>query len=44
MWNLQQHMKIHYGEKPFSCPYCSHRTVQKANLRKHIFLVHRKEH
>ncbi|XP_064080272.1 longitudinals lacking protein, isoforms H/M/V-like isoform X6 [Macrobrachium nipponense] len=41
--NLQRHMMIHYGEKPFKCPFCSHRANQKSNLKVHILKGHEVE-
>ncbi|XP_058133890.1 zinc finger protein 516 [Dasypus novemcinctus] len=34
--SLSQHMRKHTGEKPYKCPYCSHRAAQKGNLKIHI--------
>ncbi|KAK3881047.1 hypothetical protein Pcinc_014504 [Petrolisthes cinctipes] len=39
-YNLKRHFMIHRGEKPFMCPYCSHRTNQKGNLKYHILSAH----
>ncbi|XP_067856704.1 zinc finger protein 217 [Heptranchias perlo] len=33
---LAQHMHMHTNEKPFKCPFCDHRTSQKANLKIHL--------
>ncbi|XP_067904255.1 zinc finger protein 217 isoform X2 [Heterodontus francisci] len=33
---LTQHMHMHTNEKPFKCPFCDHRTSQKANLKIHL--------
>jgi len=38
--NLQHHMMIHYGVKPFLCPLCPHRSNRKGNLDLHILRVH----
>ncbi|ELU08265.1 hypothetical protein CAPTEDRAFT_189170 [Capitella teleta] len=33
--HLRQHALRHTGEKPFACPYCSHRCNRKGNLDAH---------
>ncbi|KAK8749277.1 hypothetical protein OTU49_015767 [Cherax quadricarinatus] len=38
--NLKRHMMIHWGEKPFHCPFCPHRSNQKGNLKTHILKSH----
>ena len=37
---LEQHMRIHNGEKPFACMMCSYRSNQNCNLRKHMRRTH----
>ena len=38
---LQKHMRIHTGEKPFSCHICPYKSAQRSNLNVHLKTVHK---
>ena len=40
--SLYRHRKIHSGDKPHKCPYCSRRFIQRYNMKQHI-KTHRME-
>mmetsp|Transcript_25731 Transcript_25731/g.22834 ORF Transcript_25731/g.22834 Transcript_25731/m.22834 type:complete len:85 (+) Transcript_25731:151-405(+) len=35
-WNLLDHIRMHYGIKPYQCNFCSRSFTQKGNMRKHL--------
>lgn len=41
-YNLKRHLSIHAGQKPFSCPFCHHRTNQKYNMQQHLLVCRRR--
>jgi len=34
--NLNQHLRVHSGERPFICPVCGKGFKQKAHMQKHL--------
>ncbi|KAL4217832.1 hypothetical protein ACF0H5_022571 [Mactra antiquata] len=41
-WKIHHHVMIHTGHKPFQCLQCSHKTIRKSDLKKHIYNKHLK--
>ena len=40
--SLYRHRKIHSGDKPHKCPFCTRRFIQRYNMKQHI-KTHRME-
>uniref|UniRef100_T1HQ15 C2H2-type domain-containing protein n=1 Tax=Rhodnius prolixus TaxID=13249 RepID=T1HQ15_RHOPR len=39
--DLNRHKRFECGKEPqFQCPYCPHKAKQKANIKKHIYVIH----
>jgi len=41
--NLNQHLRVHSGERPFACPVCGKGFKQKAHMQKHLSAHRNKE-
>ncbi|KAM8718172.1 hypothetical protein ACLKA7_004820 [Drosophila subpalustris] len=37
---LQKHLRLHSSDRPFQCPHCSYRFLQKTFLKNHIASTH----
>ena len=35
-WSILDHVRMHEGIRPYTCPYCSRSYTQKGNMIKHM--------